>query len=115
MPGIGTLTHEEIVFLLAHFYPGANWTLRSATYEGLEWRPPEEKPSLAELQSHEAEARTLIAARRARDLKESLFQQTYTIQDQIVNIMTAMGQAGNFAEFKAHSLMVAMRNLWNSL
>lgn len=114
-------TLEEIVKVLGHFYPGMIFTLTSQNgeyhYEDLIVHPesPVSKPTLAEIQSHYEEARQLIIAERAYNLKVSKFQQTYPIQDQIVNIMTAMATAGSFAEFKNNATLVAMRQLWNSL
>lgn len=117
MANFENVTHEEIAFLLGYFYPGMIWSFSGLSYEGLIVHPesPVPKPTFEDIQSHVAEAKQLIIQRRAYETKVDTFQRTYPMQDQIVNIMTAMAQAGNFAEFKNNATLVAMRQLWNSL
>jgi hypothetical protein len=110
-------THEEIAFCLGYFYPGMLFTLSGTEYNDLVILPgsPVPKPTLADIQSHIPEARQLILAQRAYDLKVGKFQQTYDLQKQVVTILTALQSASTFAAFKADVNIAAMRTLWNSL
>lgn len=118
MPGFNA-THEEIAYCLGHFYPTMIWTLTGTDYEGLFVHPesPVPKPSLQEIQGHLPEARQLIQALRAYEAKVSAFQQTYDLQKQFVNLISAIYDPAttNIATLKANPTLTDMKNLWVSL
>lgn len=111
-------TTEEIVGVLRYFWPGMIYTLYGLNYEDLIVHPesPVPKPTLAEMQSHYAEARQLIAAARAQALKESRFQEQYPPQTQMITLIQAIYDPAttSLATLKSNTALTAMKNAYQN-
>jgi hypothetical protein len=66
------VTKEELVTVLIYAY-GGGWTLREDSYEGLDWKREEPKPTEAELQAKLPDALRAQATDAARQARQSLF------------------------------------------